>query len=153
MKRISFADIPVPNGALIILDIDGTLTLSGAREVPLPIAQKVRLLVRDNIVYLCSNKKKKDRDAAVAETLGVPWIDSVYRKPSVRVLASIPRHEREGKSMVVIGDKMLTDGLLAFALKAHFFFVERLEGPDTPFIDRLYYFIDDIATRVLAPFF
>ncbi len=152
MKRIPFGNILVPRDALIVLDIDGTITLSGAREVPPPLAQKVRLLACDNIVYLCSNKKKKERDAAVAETLGVPWIDNGHRKPSVRVLESIPLYEREGKPMVVIGDKILTDGLLAFALGAHFFWVERLKGPDTPFIDRLYYLIDDMAARVLAPF-
>lgn len=152
MKRIGFLTIPPLRDALIILDIDGTLTLSGAAEVPPPFAEKVRAFARENTVYLCSNKKKKMRDKTVAEMLGVKWIDTPHRKPSVRVLESITPEERAGKSLIVIGDKMLTDGLLAFALGAHFFWVERLRSSNTPFIDALYYAIDDLAARLLAPF-
>lgn len=152
MQKVSFTDLPIPKGTLIILDIDGTLTLSGAAEVPPQIVEKVRLLARENDVRLCSNKKKKARDKVVAEMLGVQWIDTPHRKPSVRVLESVAPEERAGKSLIVIGDKMLTDGLLAFALGAHFFWVERLEDSRAPFMDRIYYTIDNVAARILASF-
>lgn len=134
-------DIPSHlSGRTIILDIDGTLVPAGATKVSSTMAALVEWLTKHNDVYVFSNKNLPQRNRAVAESLGVPLLQSKFRKPSLRVLDGVPRE----KPLVVVGDKVLTDGLLAWRAGAEFIHVERLTRGE-PFLDQVLNAIDDVA--------
>ncbi len=128
-------------GKTILLDIDGTLTPAGSEYLAPDIVEAVGELLRHNKVYLFSNKGLPERNAKVAERLGIELISSVHSKPDPRVLRTL---ELEGE-LVVVGDKVLTDGLLAAFTRAKFIQVPRITAPDEPLPDRVFNFVDDLA--------
>lgn len=137
----------------VILDIDGTLVPAGGREVPEDIAAGVESLKAHNDVFLLSNKNLPRRNAQVAQALGVPLVQSAFRKPDPRALRGLPlKHP-----LMVLGDKFLTDGLLAAFAGGEFVRVRRITGAAEPWPDRLFNAIDDIAwqawhlARLLRP--
>ncbi|HVU80064.1 MAG TPA: UbiA family prenyltransferase [Candidatus Paceibacterota bacterium] len=140
--------------ATVILDIDGTLTLPGSSEVAAETATAIEALRSRNDVYLLSNRGDRERDAAVARALRVLHIDTPYRKPSIRTLRGI---KRTRPLLVVVGDKVLTDGLLALFARARFVRVRRVAGEHDSFLDRFAHAADDAAghawhlARLLRP--
>lgn len=122
-----------------MLDIDGTLTAAGSSAVPAWIIQAVSRLKEHNQVYLFSNKNMPERNMRVSVLLGVPLIDSPHAKPNPKVLAGLPG------GAVVVGDKYLTDGLLAHFTGAEFVKVTRITAASEPFADKLLSAIDDVA--------
>jgi predicted HAD superfamily phosphohydrolase YqeG len=112
--------------SLVILDIDGTLVPDCGRVASAAVVQKVlELKRRGNEVRLCSNSRRgnyAERLAAIAAQLDVGVCPVVFRKPSPLALSGV---DRKGREVVVIGDKDLTDGLLARRVGAHFIKVRR----------------------------
>jgi HAD superfamily hydrolase (TIGR01662 family) len=112
--------------SLVILDIDGTLVPDSGRVAPAEVVEQVRALkTRGNEVRLCSNSRRgnyAERLEAVAAQLDVGVCPNVFRKPSTLAISGV---ERNGRPLVVIGDKDLTDGLLARRVGAQFIKVRR----------------------------
>lgn len=135
-------DIPVHlAGRTLIFDIDGTLVPAGGTQVSSTMTALVEWLKKHNEVYVFSNKRLPERNRAIADSLKVPLLASRYRKPSLRVLDGVSRE----KPLVVVGDKVLTDGLLAWRAGAEFIKVERLTHKDESASDQLLNALDDIA--------
>lgn len=132
-------------GNTILFDIDGTLAAAGSSLVSPETIAEVKELAEKNDVYLFSNKRLPARNQAVAALLGVPLIVSPYRKPSLRVLEHVSRE----KPLVVIGDKVLTDGLLAWRAGAKFMRVSRITAKGESVLDQFYNAVDDVATQSL----
>ncbi|HVZ76238.1 MAG TPA: UbiA family prenyltransferase [Candidatus Paceibacterota bacterium] len=134
-------DISGIKGATIILDIDGTLTVPGGTIVD-PVLVAVAAKLREhNDVYLLSNRGDHKRDALIAASLGIDYITTPFRKPHPATLRGVTRKE----TLVVIGDKVLTDGLLALFTRARFIRVERLVGERDGMADRIAHAIDDVV--------
>ncbi|MBP6942653.1 MAG: UbiA family prenyltransferase [Candidatus Buchananbacteria bacterium] len=141
-------DVTKFQGATVILDVDGTIVIDGESSVSAVVQAKLTALTAQAKVFLCSNGHR-DRIASVATTLGLPLIPNVVLKPSPRVLAetTIARTDK----LVVIGDKFLTDGLLAANLKAQFIKVDHVRGANEKPAVRLAYMIDRIVTVFAKP--
>ena len=122
-----------------MLDIDGTLVSAGEREVQSEVVTAVAGLKEGNDVFLFSNKNMPERNAALAEALGVPLLTSTAKKPFPRVLENMSSE----KSVVVVGDKLLTDGLLACFVGAEFVHVARVSGAGEPLFDAVVNTVDD----------
>ena len=133
-------------GNTIVLDIDGTLAPAGSLAVPAWVIQAVSRLKETNTVYLFSNKNLPERNMRVSMLLGVPLIDSPYAKPNPKVLATMPA------GTLVVGDKYLTDGLLAYFTGNEFIKVERLTAPDEPWADKLLSAVDDVVGAMWSLF-
>jgi HAD superfamily hydrolase (TIGR01662 family) len=129
--------------SLVILDIDGTLVPDSGRVASPLVAEKVReLKARGNEVRLCSNSRRgnyAERLEAVAAQLDVGVCPVVFRKPSTLAIAGV---ERNGRPLVVIGDKDLTDGLLARRVGAQFIKVRRKLDPADRLSSRMANVID-----------
>ena len=112
--------------SLVILDIDGTIVPDCGRVVSAAVAERVLgLKALGNEVRLCSNSRRGNfaqRLDAIAAQLDVGVCPVVFRKPSTLAISGV---DRQGRALVVIGDKDLTDGLLARRVGAQFIKVRR----------------------------
>lgn len=115
-------------GAVIFLDIDGTLRPDGDQGMSQEVLNKLAELKAKNEVHLISNKgngaKKPSREAAEGVDMA-------------------------GKKVVVIGDKFLTDGLFAKNIGAEFVKVRRKISGRENFFVKVAYFIDDFISAIL----
>ncbi|MDP3935230.1 MAG: HAD hydrolase-like protein [Candidatus Giovannonibacteria bacterium] len=128
MPNKFFEELETPwQGAVIFLDIDGTLRPDGVGEMSPEVLNKLAELEAKNEVHLTSNKGNK------------------ARKPSRKAAEGI---DLKGKKTVVIGDKFLTDYLFARNIGAEFVMVKRkISGKESLFV-KITYFIDDIISNL-----
>lgn len=139
-------------GALVILDVDGTLVADRGEVLSEETKQTVRALSGVAEVYLCSNALPLRTEAFVKEC-GVQGLVSHHKKPSRRV---VERLGDMSKRIVVIGDKVVTDGLLAKNIGAEFVLIRRLKGTHTSLRGRMGYLVDEVVRPVffgLTPLF
>jgi HAD superfamily hydrolase (TIGR01662 family) len=141
-----FEDIAFPfRNALVLLDVDGTIVPDSGRTVSDAVLRKVHELKEaGNEICLCSNSRRSDyaqRLAAIALQLDVDVCRGSFRKPSPSILAAL---DRQGREVVVIGDKDLTDGLLARRAGARFIKVLRKTDRADRLVSRLANMIDEV---------
>jgi HAD superfamily hydrolase (TIGR01662 family) len=131
--------------SLVILDIDGTLVPDCGRVASAAVVGKVReLKAQGNEVRLCSNSRRgnyAERLAAIAAQLEVGACPVVFRKPSILAISGV---DLKGREVVVIGDKDLTDGLLARRAGAQFIKVRRKLDPADRLSSRMANLIDTV---------
>lgn len=137
-------DLEKIEGATVILDIDGTLTAPGGSFVSAEVASAVERLRLHNDVYLLSNRGDRVRDAQMAQALGVGYIDTPHRKPDPRAMHTVARGSNE---LVVIGDKVLTDGLFALFVRGRFVRIARIVSGNDSVLDRFAHAVDDVAAQ------
>jgi predicted HAD superfamily phosphohydrolase YqeG len=134
--------------SLVILDIDGTLVPDCGRVASADVVAKVHeLKARGNEVRLCSNSRRgnyAERLDAIAAQLEVGVCPVVFRKPSTLAISGL---DRKGRTLVVIGDKDLTDGLLARRVGARFVKVRRKLDPADRLSSRMANLIDLVFGR------
>ena len=88
-------------------------------------------------------RKKKFEDLLYLQSIA-----SDSKKPSKNFLKSIVKNN---KQIIVIGDKMLTDGVLAKRIGARFIKVQRKHGERDSWITKTSYIIDDIYSKFFYP--
>ena len=106
----------------IIVDIDGTVTCPSQEHVHADVVAVIHALQRTNEVFLFSNNFDGARSRRIAAAMGVPYVETPYRKPRRAVLAALPPSQRP---LAVIGDKFLTDELFAVFAGARYVRVQR----------------------------
>jgi decaprenyl-phosphate phosphoribosyltransferase len=121
--RLDEGDAPAFDGCAVVLDVDGTLLPDGEQMVGAAVAARVAEIAARNVIYLASNKRDAARLKALAARLGVRHLPRRHRKPSVRVLDEMAAEDR-ARPLVVVGDRWLTDGLLAARVGGRFFRVQ-----------------------------
>lgn len=149
-RRVPFEclDVGGIRGATVILDIDGTITGDRCMEGPAGALATAKELASRNIVYLASNHPDSARNRAVARKIGCECIETPHRKPSKRVIEFLPPHHKAAPR-VVIGDKVLIDGLFAFRIGARFVKVAPIRSPGDRTLTKVAYFLDALVSRIL----
>jgi predicted HAD superfamily phosphohydrolase YqeG len=136
-QEFDFAD------ALVVLDVDGTIVPDAGQIAPAEAVAKVNAMkARGNEVWLCSNSRRgnyAERLKVLGAQLQVAICPVVFRKPNVQAIDGL---EHKGKPLVVIGDKDLTDGLLARRAGARFIKVKRKLDPADRLSSRMANLID-----------
>jgi HAD superfamily phosphatase (TIGR01668 family) len=134
--------------ALVALDVDGTIVADSEDNVSPAVLAKVRAMnAAGNEVQLCSNSRRPDYAARLnrlAAQLEITVCPVPFRKPSTSAVAAL---DRKGRSLIVIGDKDLTDGLLARRVGARFIKVRRKLDP----ADRLSSRMANLFDAVFGP--
>ncbi len=148
---LSFEDLDehALSGALVILDVDGTLLPDKGDVLERHVGEKVRRLAQTTELFLFSNGHR-ERTRSLAKEYGAGFIDSTHSKPSRRVIEGIAR---DGKRLIVIGDKSVTDGLFAANVGAEFVPVRRIRHAGDGAAIRLIYIMDDIASSTVRAVF
>ena len=134
-------------GYLIFLDIDGTLIHDSKHELDEEVIKKINILKKNNEVYLCSNSSDYSRNRKVSELSGLPYLETTLRKPSKKMLHLVD--EAGGKKRLVIGDKLLTDGLFALNIGAKFMKVKRMTSTQDSRYIKFLYWVDDVISKML----
>jgi 4-hydroxybenzoate polyprenyltransferase/predicted HAD superfamily phosphohydrolase YqeG len=143
-KQISFADWNIGDikHTALFLDVDGTLVADRTKNIPEDVFTKIRSLAQHNAVYMCSNGSY-EHAKEIADRTGTKAIPC--RKP---VSGEMKTLAKEHAKTIVVGDKYLTDGLLARALHADFIKTPHIRAAtDSPFT-KLVYLVDDIAWNI-----
>jgi predicted HAD superfamily phosphohydrolase YqeG len=134
--------------SLVALDVDGTIVADSEDSVSATVLAQVRALkAAGNEIQLCSNSRRPDYGARLnrlAAQLEITVCPVPFRKPSISAVAAL---DRKGRSLIVIGDKDLTDGLLARRVGARFIKVRRKLDP----ADRLSSRIANLFDTVFGP--
>jgi len=144
-----FLDTQPIIASTIILDIDGTITPDAKSEISPGVLGAIQSLANRNKVYLFSNHQNGVRNRALAQRLGLEYIDTPHRKPSRKVLGGMPMCHKT-RPMIIIGDKILTDGLFASRIGARFIRVARVLSSSDPKLVRLAYFLDNMIAYLLT---
>ena len=151
-KYIWEYDTDAFRGACILLDIDGTITVTDHETVPADAFNAVQQLKQHNIVVLFSNGRDVARNYKIARLLDIPYVQSSWRKPFPQVVRDLAAHNHHKFPVVVVGDLFLTDGLLALSSGAHYVRVKRVLEKNTMTLKRRAFFLlDDILSRTLQP--
>jgi predicted HAD superfamily phosphohydrolase YqeG len=140
-KYFKELDVMTWSEKTIIVDIDGTITIDGGSNFDPSVLKKVQEMALSNYVFLFSNKKLPIRDNEIADRLNVPLLKTPFKKPNEKVINGLPNHLK--KNLVVIGDKILTDGLFAKNVGAEFTRVKRLTSKNDNLKTRLLYLLDN----------
>ena len=139
-------DVNQINNYLIILDVDGCVVADGGQELSASIKQKILELSQSNEIFFCSNKNYGERLRQLSAQAGIGFLDTIYKKPSKKILRSV-RNEN-GKPLLVVGDKFLTDGVWAKRIGAKFIKVKRLTTSNDKFLIKIIYWLDDLIYDV-----
>lgn len=131
----------------IILDIDGTLVFDGQKRLDREVIEKINILSKNSTIYLCSNGDE-DRTKELALSLGLQFVDPCFKKPDPRVVSSV---SSGGDRWVVVGDKILTDGILATKINGEFIWVKSRRSSRDSFFTKISYAVDDFFGLLLWP--
>jgi predicted HAD superfamily phosphohydrolase YqeG len=135
------------NDALLVVDIDGTLVPDEEQaEISAAALNQLRRFSEHNHVLLCSNGGHQARNKRIAEISGVKLLETEHRKPSPKIRALLPTLSG---GVIVIGDKLLTDGLFAKNIGAQFVKVRRRTSGNERVLVKVTYWIDDIIYSLL----
>lgn len=132
-------------GAVVILDIDGTLTCSSSMHVSDAVRDTISRFQKENVVYIFSNNYNGQRSRAIAQDLGLPYIEAPHKKPNKKILHYI---DHGTAPIIAIGDKYLTDGLFAQFTRVRHIRVRRYRCPQDSLVDRAACVFDDIMYRI-----
>lgn len=141
-------DICAIKDYLIFLDIDGTVVEENGSLMDEATAAKVEELKKRNKIYLCSNKRRSDRNVAVAEVLNLPCLGTPYRKPDKRILGFVPEQDKANRPLLVIGDRFLIDGLFAKNIRSKFIKVRKMIPAKGNLIAKITYWLDLVFYRL-----
>lgn len=122
-KHFHEIDVNMIKNKIVIIDIDGTLVCPSGSDPSDAVHEKVRELEGHNTVYAFSNNFNGTRSRAVADKLGLAYIESPFRKPNPKIINYIKKGEQK---LVMIGDKYLTDHLFAHFAKGEFIHVDHI---------------------------
>ncbi len=142
-KKYSWHDVAQQNlrGYTIFLDIDGVLMADGEDTITKEIVEYVTKLKEHNDIHIVSNSFRKNRCRYISEMLKLPWVDSPHKKPSTHILKYMDYDKT--KPLLVIGDKVLTDGIFAYRIKSELVLIKRRTYPNDRWYIKLSYIIDD----------
>lgn len=146
---IEALDVRGIHNTTVILDIDGTLTGDGQVFLSDSVLAKIRELASRNVVYVFSNHRNNTRNRIVASRVGCALIETPHRKPSPNVLRGLPLDHRV-QPLLVIGDKIIVDGLFARRIGARFIRVGRVRSASDRSSVRMIYLLDDLVAAIGA---
>lgn len=149
-KKHTWKDILARNlhGYTILLDIDGVLMADGEDVISSEIVDFVGVLKEHNNITIVSNTIFKKRRIYAGEILNIPILETFHRKPSVRILNTLSYDK--SKPLLVIGDKILTDGIFAKRINSELILLTRRTHRNDRLFIKLTYIIDDLAYSIFG---
>ena len=140
-------DFPTAPRSFFVLDIDGTLVVDGEKTAGSAVREAVRRLKKHHTVCIASNGKNRARNESLAHALRVPYVAGT--KPFGKITAAIHLMNTAHLPIVVVGDRSLTDGLLAIRIAGVFVPVKPLRTGSELWHTKAAYALDAMIARVI----
>lgn len=129
--------------ALLLVDIDNTLLPPNQQRID-PILKKwIETMKQDHQILLCTNNFTK-RQFKVSEDLDLPILMRSFKPLPWMVKTYLKRNKADVKSVLVIGDQVITDILLALWLKRPYLLVKPLKR-DRHFVTRCFRILESVV--------
>ncbi|MDO8430340.1 MAG: hypothetical protein Q7S73_03160 [bacterium] len=150
MNPILFEELNLNlEGRIIFLDIDGTLIADGSQlDFEPKILNKINFLRQKNQIFLCTNSSDRIRSNKIERALSLPIATYNHKKPSSKIIKELGIG-KENKNFLVIGDKVLIDGLFALNIGAEFIKVKRKISGQESLVIKLINLADDLICQVV----
>lgn len=139
-------DVKHIEGVVILLDVDGTIATDSSSDLAQKTINNIQVLAQKNNLYFCSNKKNSERDLEITRKTGIHFINSQYKKPNKKVISNL--NIGPNQKILVIGDKFLTDGLLAYNIGSKFIKVKNIQSKNKALVVHFFYYLDNILHQV-----
>ncbi|MBI5728713.1 MAG: hypothetical protein HY983_00500 [Candidatus Magasanikbacteria bacterium] len=151
MNEIPLEEIQLNvRGALILLDVDGTLTADADYAVSPTARELLSRWGAENRVVLCTNTRDQARRARLAGLFRLPTTSGKYKKPSRKIVTEfVPPVPSK---IIVIGDKCLVDGWFAVRIGASFIKSKRLVSGHERWFVKVSYWLDNIIFCIYSWF-
>ncbi len=143
-ERFSRTDLFFPSRSFVVIDIDGTLVTDGLDVPDEAAVRAVSRIAENHDACLVSNKNDPGRNARMARLLSIPYVPG--KKPYGRAVSALRRMNAGRLPVITVGDRYLTDGLLALRLGGTFVAVRPLRTRNEPFLLRLSYALHESVT-------
>lgn len=154
MSTVYFKDLEITfTDSIVLLDIDGTIAHDSQDDVDDSYDKIQEIKKKNNRVFLCSNTRDQERVKRLGKRLGVDYIATSRQKPSSKVIDGSPLQDAPRKTMIVIGDKLITDGWFAKKLRVSFIKVRRLVSAHDSALTGLVNRFDDALSWLAASVF
>ncbi len=151
MSTVYFKDLEITfTDSIVLLDIDGTITFDSQDDIDDSYDKVQEIKKKNNRIYLCSNTRNNERVKKLSKRLGIDYILSRHQKPSPKVLHDSDLQDTSRKKMIVIGDKLITDGWFAKKLRISFIKVKRLASARDSLLTKLVRNFDDTLFWLVA---
>lgn len=144
MTTVYFKDLEITfTDSIVLLDIDGTIAFDSRDDVDESYDKIQEIKKKNNRVFLCSNTRDQERVKRLGKQLGVDYIATPHQKPSTKVIDNSSLQGTSREIMIVIGDKLITDGWFAKKLRVSFIKVKRLASAQDSLLTKLVHRFDD----------
>lgn len=144
MKYFRHFEIEKIKDKKVILDLDGTFLYDKHDHLDNEHILVIQKLKENNKIYLLSNGAK-ERTKEMANILGVESIETEYLKPNRKTVCGLGINNDNKHEYVVVGDKFLTDGLLALQIGIPFYHVKTLLRNEDNLLTKSIASIDDFV--------
>ena len=128
LLRLTQADFILMNAAhaVLLIDIDDTLLSPTESSIRPQLKSWIETMAKDHTILLCTNNFTQ-RQFKVSEDLNLPILMRSFKPFPMRVLSYLRAHRLKPDSIVVIGDQVVTDVLLAKWLKRPHILIKPME--------------------------
>lgn len=125
LTQENFDALGIPH-ALILMDVDNTL-LSPYEPRILQVRKKwIQYMAQQHQILLCTNNFTK-RQFHVSVDLNLPILMHSFKPFPWRVINYLKLHHVDLNTVIIVGDQMITDVILALWLKRPYFLIKPLE--------------------------
>ncbi len=129
--------------ALLLIDVDNTLLAPHSKVID-PAAQEwLTIMAKDHELLLCTNNFTR-RQSKVGLDMKLPILMRSFKPFPFRVKAYLKQQGADVNSVIVVGDQVITDVLLAIWLKRPYVLIKPMDI-DAHFITRMFRILESVV--------
>lgn len=132
--------------SFVVIDTDGTIVPDGTETAADETLAALKRITGRHETRLTSNRRDAGRNERIAMRAGIRYVRG--RKPFRALAETLKEENQGGLPIMVIGDRWLTDGLLAMRLEGEFIPVRPIRSSEEPFGTRFAYAMHGMATAI-----
>lgn len=131
--------------ALLLIDVDNTLLAPRSAKID-PAAQDwLKTMAKDHALLLCTNNFTQ-RQFKVGLDMNLPILMRSFKPFPFRVKAYLKKHGADLNSVIVVGDQVITDVLLAIWLKRPYVLIKPMDI-DAHWITRWFRILESVVIK------
>jgi len=131
--------------ALLLIDVDNTLLAPRSAKID-PVAQDwLKTMAKDHALLLCTNNFTQ-RQFKVGLDMNLPILMRSFKPFPFRVKAYLKKQGADLNSVIVVGDQVITDVLLAIWLKRPYVLIKPMDI-DAHWITRWFRILESVVIK------